>query len=183
MVSKPLEHLPLAGQRLGTKNRLLLDYWQSLRQADAHGLKLPSRSDFNPRQVQGLLSTLFLFQVWPDEGVACRVAGTTIARTLGLEMTGKNYLDLTPTHFRGERLRRFTAYTRGTVSRAYRKIGLDTGEHYLVEELALPFGDVREDGSIHVIVHVDGPDPDAQAHAVDLPRILGAPAIHEIFAP
>jgi len=144
-------------------------------------LLLPSRSDFNPKQVSALLPTLFMFQVWPDRGVSCRVSGTAIVRTLGVEISGKDYLEMTPAHFRAERLRRYTAYVHGMIGRSYRQIDLNSGQSVLVEELALPFGDMREDGSFHVLLQCDGLEPPPEARATNLPRVFDAPVIHELF--
>lgn len=175
-IARPLRSID--AKMLGSQNRVLFDYWQSLRTGEA----LPLRTDFNPRRVQGLLSSLCLFQVWPGEGVGCRVAGTTISRGLGVELTGKNYLEFTPVDFRRERLQRFTQYTTGTISRTVREIDLDNRQRLLVEEISLPFGDVQEDGSMQVLVHVEGKLPDLQTQVVSATRVLGAPAIFERYA-
>lgn len=171
---------------LGSKNRLLFEYWQSLRiefwQGDRKRYAMPARADFNPRRIQNLLSSVCLFEVWPGEGIGCRVAGTNISRRLGVELTGKNYLEFTPMDFRAERLMRFTSYAEGMISRTIREVDLDTGERLLVEELSLPFGDIQENGSTQVIVHVDGTVADPRAHAVSAARVLGPPAVYELYA-
>jgi hypothetical protein len=175
-VAPPLDHIDI--NTLGSGNRALFEYWLSLRKDGA----IPVRTDFNPRRVQRILSSLCLFQVWPGEGVSCRIAGTTIARALDMELTGKNYLEFTPPDFRRERLQRFTQYTTGMISRTIRELDLNSGQRMLVEEITLPFGDMQEDGSMQVVVHVEGKMPDMQTHVVSSDRTLGAPVIFESYA-
>lgn len=69
--------------------RDLADYWTSLRQPG----HLPRRSQVDPGAIRSLLPFLYIIEV-RDTGVFIRLAGTALRQLYGIEMTGRNMLDL-----------------------------------------------------------------------------------------
>lgn len=93
----PLSAL-LAPDGLTPKNRIVFDYWQSLRRDGA----LPRRSDLEPAPLRPVLDRLCLFDAKADEWLICRLAGSAIVQALGIELSGKD----------------FRSYTRPTIGRS-----------------------------------------------------------------
>ena len=55
---------------------------------------LPSRRDFDLGSIKRLLPRVILLELRSQTEVAFRLAGTWITRVLGVELTGRNYLEL-----------------------------------------------------------------------------------------
>ena len=55
---------------------------------------LPSRRDFDLGSIKRLLPRVILLEIRSPTEVAFRLAGTWITRVLGVELTGRNYLDV-----------------------------------------------------------------------------------------
>lgn len=58
------------------------------------GRLLPARSDFDLSSIKRLLPRIILLEIRSPTEVAFRLAGTWITRVLGVELTGRNYLEL-----------------------------------------------------------------------------------------
>ncbi|MGV8998045.1 MAG: PAS domain-containing protein [Parvibaculaceae bacterium] len=65
------------------------DYWNSLPKT-AH---MPDRQDFNPAAIHTLMPNVTILELVSPNFVLARLIGTAIATTLGVDMTGHNYLD------------------------------------------------------------------------------------------
>lgn len=140
----PLERCkPLDREALGKTNRLIFDYWQSLRVKQA----LPSRTSFAPGAIKAALSRLILVHVWPGERAVCRLVGTDIVRIMRTDMTGVDIIERTAPEFQRERLARYANSLDGLVHRSIRTVNVGTGQQIAAEMLILPFADTREDGS------------------------------------
>ena len=150
-------------------NRALVEYWLSLWADDA----LPSRAKLKPARLKYYLPNLLLFDTVPDRSVTIRLAGTHIVRSLKTELTGRDWIALAPKSYRAERLRIFSALARGAIGLGHRRIPLTYGQHYVSEEIVLPFA--REAGGIcPVMCHLDGnADPHVEIHPVE--EALGSP--------
>jgi hypothetical protein len=125
-------------------------YWLSLWRDDA----LPLRADFKPRDVADQLPSIAIFDVVPDKSVRCRLFGSVLAQGLGRDVTGEDWLALTPEPMRAARLERFSAVARGAIGRGIRPSLRESGEQQFSEEILLPFGDMAADGTRQVLVHV-----------------------------
>jgi hypothetical protein len=55
---------------------------------------LPSRRDFDLGSIKRLLPRVILLEIRSPTEVAFRLAGTWVTRVLGVELTGRNYLEL-----------------------------------------------------------------------------------------
>ncbi|HEY5337201.1 MAG TPA: PAS domain-containing protein [Rhizomicrobium sp.] len=125
-------------------------YWLSL----WRGGELPVRADFRPRDVAEQLPSLALFEVVPEHSVRCRLFGSVLAQGLGQDVTGKDWLALTPEASRPLRLERFSTVALGAIGRGLRAGMRESGEEQFSEEIMLPFGDVTEDGTRQVLIHI-----------------------------
>jgi hypothetical protein len=148
----PLSELKAPGAQ-SALNRLVLDYWWSLRDGNA----LPNRSDFDPAQVRPALSRLCIFEARRGESVNCRLAGSGVRHSLGFDLTGMDYRQYTPREMIKLRLDAYSNILDGMAMRNVRQATLNTGEINIWEELVLPFGDTREDGSQHVLIIAEFP--------------------------
>ncbi|HEX2591168.1 MAG TPA: PAS domain-containing protein [Rhizomicrobium sp.] len=135
---------------LGPLNRRFANYWLSLWDGD----NLPSRSALNPARLRDLLPGVVLLEVRGREAIRCRVAGTAIQQGLGFDITGKDWLAMTPEDQKPVRLHRIDELLAGAGSRNLREGYTVTGSQVCAEEVQFPFADVGEDGSRLLISHV-----------------------------
>jgi hypothetical protein len=136
--------------RAGQEGDRLGRYWLSLWRDD----RLPMRTDFKPKQVVELLPALSIFDVVPDVSVHCRLAGSRVVEGAGQDITGKDWLAMTPPDIRAARLSRFSDVARGAIGRGIRSAVRVSGEAQLAEEMMLPFGDVAANGARQVLTFV-----------------------------
>lgn len=128
----------------------LARYWLSLWRGD----EIPLRADFEPRKVGSLLRSLAIFDVIPGRSVHCRLAGTFIVKGAGQDITGADWLAMTPADDRPMRLSRFSDVANGAIGRGTRSARRVSGELQLCEEIMLPFADVAPDGTRQVLTHI-----------------------------
>lgn len=134
----------------GPNGQRVANYWLSLWRGD----ELPLRADFKPRDIADQLPSIGIFDVIPDKSVRCRLFGSILAQGIGRDITGEDWLALTPESQRVARLERFSTVARGAIGRGLRTSIRESGEQQFSEELLLPFGDVAGDGTRQVLVHV-----------------------------
>ncbi len=169
MFSKTDAERLAAGLEMREAHRALLDHWLSLWPGDA----LPSRALLSPAKLKYYLPSLLLFDTVPDRSVTIRLAGTRILRTLKTELTGPGWIALGPKSSRAERLRLFSRMARGAFGLGHRRIPLTFGQHYISEELILPFAE-EPSGITPLLCHLDGDaDPHVEIHPID--EALGVP--------
>ena len=137
-VDRALAVAALARLDLEPHNRALAELWLSLWSGDG----LPPRSAISPSRLKPYLSGLILFDVVPDTSVTIRLAGTRYRHVLGAELTGKDWLALSPPDYRPKRLAIFSAVARGTMVVAHRRVQMTMGEDYISQEILLPFAAV-----------------------------------------
>jgi hypothetical protein len=75
---------------LTDNTRQFFDYWNGLPKI---GL-VPERSSFNPPAIHKLMPTVTLLEMHSRERIEMRLIGTTVARGMGFDPTGGNYLDI-----------------------------------------------------------------------------------------
>ena len=168
----------LAPDGLSGRNRLVLDYWLSLRR----GPNLPRRADFNPAHVRPALARLCLFDAKAGERLSCRLAGSAVAQGLGAEISGRDFRSFTPPQQRRNRLDTYHRVLGGMVMRNDRTAMLTTGRRMDWQELILPFGDIQEDGSQQVLIAADFGPLDYRERVVSIPEALGAPIRAAFFS-
>jgi hypothetical protein len=135
---------------LGRLNRAFANYWLSLWDGD----DLPLRAAFNPARARDLLPGIVILAVRPGESVHCRLAGSAIHMGLGVDITGKDWLAMTPDDQKSTRLARLGQLVEGAASRNLREGFTASGTPVCAEEVQFPFGDIAEDGARMLISHV-----------------------------
>ena len=105
-------HHILSVHSLSPRSKRIADYWLSIWDGD----KCPAREAVAPGPIKDLLPGLIFFQVIPDHLVTVRMAGTDFGHLLKLELTGRDWLAVTPQEDRAERLRIFSAVTQGAIA-------------------------------------------------------------------
>lgn len=69
--------------------RRFYEYWDGL---PKRGF-VPDRADFNPAAIHKLMPSVTMLEVTAPDFILVRLAGTAIVVTVGVDMTGHNYLD------------------------------------------------------------------------------------------
>jgi len=64
-------------------------HWLSLPTIDL----IPSRRDFEPERIPGLLANLVIHELIAEDHIRLRLVGTAVVDDYGQEITGRNYLD------------------------------------------------------------------------------------------
>ncbi|HWA29903.1 MAG TPA: PAS domain-containing protein [Rhizomicrobium sp.] len=135
---------------LSVANRRLAQYWLSLWRGD----EMPLRADFSPSQAREHLPGIGLFEVRPNEGTRCRLAGTVFTHAVGRELTGCDWREYTHKDLWAERLKRNTEIAMGSVGVGIRHNPRVDGLR-VTQELQLPFADRSEAGSRLLLFHLD----------------------------
>lgn len=126
----------------------LARYWLSLWRDG----QLPSRADFQPKAIADLLPSMCLFDVVPSKSVRCRLVGSRLVEAAGgIDITGRDWIEMTAPSDRRERMRRFSEVARGAIGRGIRLGRRQSGEPQYVEEIMLPFADDGPDGARQVL--------------------------------
>lgn len=124
----------LSDRKLSPRSKRIADYWLSLWDGD----DLPPRQAISPAAIKDLLPALIFFEVVPAHSVRVRMAGTDFGQLLKFELTGRDWLAVTPQHDRAERLAVFSAVAEGAIA-----VNRWTFPHYwlgetVCEKLLLP---------------------------------------------
>ena len=138
-----------AALALAPESRQIFDYWASLWEGDA----LPVRARFEPLRVRALLPGVMIMEVKPGERVFVRLSGSAVNAAVGMDLTGKDLLALTPEDKRGERLERNSNSARGNAGWCIRSGTHADGTAWRGEEIYLPFRDTTEDGARLILYH------------------------------
>ncbi|HEY4343798.1 MAG TPA: PAS domain-containing protein, partial [Parvibaculum sp.] len=75
---------------LTDNTKRFFDYWNSLPKVGF----VPERSSFNPPAIHKLMPTVTLLEIHSRERIEMRLIGTSVARGMGFDPTGRNYLDI-----------------------------------------------------------------------------------------
>tara|TARA_R110002072_G_scaffold251761_4_gene410643 strand:- start:37 stop:570 length:534 start_codon:yes stop_codon:yes gene_type:complete len=68
------------------------EYWRSLEPENM----VPKRRSFDPTRIANLLPAVAIYEILSSDEIIYRLAGTAIVDRLGIEVTGKNFLDFWP---------------------------------------------------------------------------------------
>jgi hypothetical protein len=134
----------------GPNGLRVANYWLSLWRGDA----LPLRADFRPRDIADQLPSIGIFDVIPDKSVRCRLFGSHLTKGIGRDLTGEDWLAMTPEPLRATRLERYSIIARGAIGRGLRAGARESGEEQFSEEMMLPFAEVAPDGTRQVLIHI-----------------------------
>jgi hypothetical protein len=133
------------------KNATLARYWLSLWDGD----KPPTRGALNPAHMKEMLPGIAIMDCRPDESLRCRLAGSAIVAGLGVEVTGRDLVALTPQPFRKARLDRASQVVGGAISRRHQQYQSRAQGQVLVEDIYLPLSGIAEDGNRSILFHAD----------------------------
>ncbi len=134
---------------LALESRRIADYWLSLWE----GNELPLRARFEPLHVRDLLPGVMVMEVKPGERVRVRLSGSAINAAVGMDLTGKDLLELTPDQDRRTRLERNSQSALGNAGWSLRRGTSPDGATWSAEEVYLPFRDCTDDGARLVLFH------------------------------
>jgi hypothetical protein len=129
----------------------IADYWLSIWDGDL----LPQRGRVQPVRIKSLLPGVILFDVVPNKSVKVRLAGTEFWSILKLQLTGGDWLAMTPLRDRAERLRIFSDVARGGIG--FNQWGFEIEQRGMAvgEKLLLPLLGGPGDAAIPVLGFVD----------------------------
>jgi hypothetical protein len=129
----------------------IAEYWLSIWDGDL----LPQRGRVEIARIKSLLPGVILFDVVPNKSVKVRLAGTEFWSILKLQLTGGDWLAMTPLKDRAERLRIFSAVARGAIG--FNQWGFEIEQRGMAvgEKLLLPLRGNAEDTAIPVLGFVD----------------------------
>jgi two-component system, LuxR family, response regulator FixJ len=122
---------------------------------------------------------LALFDVRPGEGIGCRLAGAAFKFRFGYDITGGDWLAMTPPGQRGVRIERNSAIVQGALSSGQRSDPDREGPDRWFEDIQLPFADMDESGARTYLHHSEW-RPQGEERRLGRPR-KGGPAIAERF--
>lgn len=117
------------------------------------GQMVPSRADMRIDQISGLLPMLTIVELSAPETIAIRLAGTAIADATGLELTGKNYLELASPNvrpYRHARAKRVAHHPCGALLHNVRD-SVDDDRKIQLEMLTLPVRPSDADGPMQLV--------------------------------
>jgi hypothetical protein len=167
----------LAEVEFAPSNRQLVDYWLSL----CFGDKLPERAAIRPADIKPLLAGLIMFDVVPGKSITVRLAGTAFNIAFGMELKGKDWVEIAPESYRPQRLRMFSDIAMGAIGRGKRRVEmLPTGD-YCFEEAFLPCRAEPKSGIYPVVGHIDWSPGREFAKIKSTEQAMGPPLAFEII--
>lgn len=172
MASAALAALPLE-----PGNRRLVDYWLSLWEDNA----LPQRRSFIPSRVPDLLPGIMIEEIKPGAYVRVRLSGTAINQAFGMDVTGRDLLELSPPSHREGRRRRNESIASGAAALSVRRMTTRLGAATIGQEVQLPFRDVTEDGACLALLHTSWRPSNAQPGVAEVHDILDPPLEHRVI--
>jgi hypothetical protein len=138
---------PAAGQAFAiARNRQLYEWWLERRGRRA----MPTRADFDPAQMRGMLGYFSFLEVLPGGRFRFRVDGTEVVAATGVDMTGR-MADSYPHTERRDAI--LASYVRTVAERQAMRIYMDVEldrRWFNLEIILLPLGD-ESNGVTHLI--------------------------------
>jgi hypothetical protein len=119
---------------MSPRTQQIADYWLSLWDGDT----LPARADIKPIAIKPLLPQVIFFWVTPYQAVRVGLAGTAFQFMFKKEVSGCDWLALTPPEGRAMRLSIFSFVAHGTIGFNMWRFPQITGRICSCEKLLLP---------------------------------------------
>ncbi len=146
-LQQPYRLLNLIQLRTAVKKPLtvqFIDAWTRWR----GDLVLPRRSDMNLRDIARSLDSVILFEFLGPNDVLLRVAGSRLRELSGLELTGRNYKDLTRPEDWPTRIERIAEMaTRPCAGLMTVRYVMANGRRLVYETITLPVAPEAQDGA------------------------------------
>ncbi len=130
----------------GKTSRRLVEYWLSLWDGD----RLPDWHAFRMTAVADLEPGISVFELHPEDVLLCIACGEAVARSIGMDIAGKDWLALAEPGHRERRLNGFRAIAAGKAGHCIRYAQHRSGELHYVEEILLPF--VASADGVHTVL-------------------------------
>ena len=111
-----------------------------------------------------------------------RLAGTSFAALLGMELTGQDWIALAPENHRASRLGLFKTITAGAFCVATRRIDTGRIDVSRSEEILLPLAADPANGVYSVLCHVDLKEIHSGDSFLSRAETTGAPDAFELIA-
>ncbi len=143
----------LSRSGLTPRSQQIADYWLSLWTHDAP----PARTQVNPAAIKPLLPGIIFFMVIPQQSVHVGMAGTGFHTYLGREITGADWLALTPEDARWLRLSTFSTVAQGAIAINRWRFRIFENSICSCEKLLLPLKPEQGE-ALPVLGHVDWHD-------------------------
>jgi hypothetical protein len=136
---------------------------------------VPRRSEMELRHIAGSLETIILFDYFGPDKIMLRVAGTRLGELSGIELTGKNYKDLTRPEYWPTRRRRIEAMLeRPCGGIMYVRYVMANGRRLKFETVSLPVEADERDGARQLLACntlVDGDFPPSGVRSQGIPGV------------
>lgn len=158
---------------LAPRTAQIADYWLSLWDADGFA----TRASISPSQIKPLLPGVIIFRVVPGQSVTVRMAGTHLYRLLNFELTGADWLAITPRKDRDARLAVFSDVASGSVALGRWTFPQDGRRAIRCEKLLLPLRAGADDEAVAVLGFIDWipsvtDAPDVNLKSIPSPELL-----------
>lgn len=127
-------------------------YWLSLPTVDL----VPSRRDFEPECIPGLLANLVIHELVSPEHLRLRLVGTAVVDDYGQEITGRNYLDFVAEERRPKASRAiFLVCEQPAAMLVHLRSSTESGKLLTRESVAFPMRD--DDGRARLVYFCSNP--------------------------
>jgi two-component system response regulator FixJ len=129
---------------------LIAEYWLSLWQGD----NPPRLSKFDATKVREAIPGLSFFEVAMNGQVICRSAGPAYKFFFGYDITGQDWISLTPPNERTLRTERIQAIVNGAICSGQRRAPDRLPDQQWFTDITLPFA-AESNGVRHFLVHAN----------------------------
>jgi hypothetical protein len=105
---------------------------------------------------EDIASCTLIYEVRPGQGVTCRSSGARIDSTLGMQMRGRDILELIAPELRASALARHENVAAGGLQFSLRRVVEPGGSTHLLQEIGVPHpGGAQESGTTVSMAYVD----------------------------
>lgn len=158
-------------------NRRVVDCWLSLWEGD----EFPRRADFDPQMVPAEIPGLMVQEIKKGAYVRVRQSGKSVNQAFGLDMTGRDILELSPPDERAPRRERNDPVADGAASYCVRSANMPDGTVAVSQEVQLPFRDITPDGARLVLFHTSWRAVPSESALADLQNLLRSPIAFRVI--
>lgn len=143
-----------------------------------NGSHLPAASAFPGDGLEDLKPLILVTLLTPGVSAPVTYVGEALARAVGLNLMGQDWLSLAPQELRGERMRRANAIGAGAILRTTREVMLNSQLPYFFETISVPLSP-DADGRVPLVHFADWAPPEETATVLHGMR-SGVPEAAEI---
>lgn len=141
----------LAALTLTPANRLFVNYWLSRHGDDGRFRESDLAEDTILRARRFAVSA----DIKPGRAAVVSAVGPGIANLLSYDLRGFDLIEALPQHLRPVRLERSAEVARGAIAHNRQRLITHLGEEFAIEEVIVPFGPLKRDGTRCCVNHLD----------------------------